>query len=558
MKHLGIGARLGAVFAALIMVVGVVGWLGLTRLRAQKDALDRIAGPRWTESEDAVTGIELIGRRTAAVSAVFLAPDDAAMFGALQRAGETGRAAEALVADLSGRVTRCQPGAAAMEAVRAAHLSFDAAFDRARRLLDDGNREAAQAAAVGEVLPRLDEVQKAWIAFFAHEGVHVRDASRELDEDYRGARAVTLALVLGAMAFALVLAIRITRSVTAPVREAVAAATRIAAGDLREPARVTSRDELGVLQQAMRDMGEKLAEVIGEVRAGAGALASASGQVSGTAQQVSQGTGDQSASVEETTSALEQMSASIAQNAENSRQSEAMAKQQAERADESGRAVVETVAAMRSIAQRVSIIEEIAYQTNLLALNAAIEAARAGEQGKGFAVVATEVRKLAERSQKAAGEIGTMAAGSVAVAERSGRLIGELVPAIRKTADLVQEVAAASQEQGAGVAQVSRAMGTVDQVTQRNASAAEELSSTAEELAQQAESLQGTISFFRLADDGTAPAAAGAPRAARALPAAAGLAKRPAADPPHPALPRPATRRAEHGAATSDGTFRRF
>jgi methyl-accepting chemotaxis protein len=173
-----------------------------------------------------------------------------------------------------------------------------------------------------------------------------------------------------------------------------------------------------------------------------------------------------------------------------------MAKEGARNAEQSGKAVQETVAAMKSIAERISIIEEIAYQTNLLALNAAIEAARAGEHGKGFAVVAAEVRKLAERAQKAAKEIGAMAGTSVRVAEECGQLIVKLVPSIQKTADLVQEVAAASAEQSTGVGQVSKAMGNVDMVTQRNASAAEELSSTAEEMASQAESLQQLMAYF--------------------------------------------------------------
>jgi methyl-accepting chemotaxis protein len=198
-----------------------------------------------------------------------------------------------------------------------------------------------------------------------------------------------------------------------------------------------------------------------------------------------------------------------------------MANQGARNAEESGKAVLATVGAMRSIAERISIIEEIAYQTNLLALNAAIEAARAGDHGKGFAVVATEVRKLAERSQKAAKEIGELAGSSVKVAEQSGRLILDLVPTIRKTADLVQEVAAASSEQSAGVAQVSRAMSTVDSVTQRNASAAEELSSTAEEMATQAEALQQVMAFFMVRDEashhGRFQVVQGAHQAARAV-----------------------------------------
>lgn len=554
MRNLGIGARLGTVFAALLAVVAVVGALGMMRLASQKQALGKIAGPRWEETEDAVRGIELIGRRTALISAVFLAPDDEVMFRALRDAGEAERTAAAELDTLTAEVSAlgCKPGMETLAQVHAATDAFDAAFQRARALLDGGQRVEAQALAVTEVLPRMEGVQKAWAAFFAHEGVHVRTASGEVEEAYGDARNVTLALIVGAMIAAALLATWITRGITRPVADVVAAAARIAAGDLREPVQVTSRDEVGLLQQAMRDMGEKLAEVIGEVRGGASALGSASAQVSSTAATLSQGTGEQAASVEETTSALEEMGSSITQNAENSRQTELMAKEQADRAEESGRSVLETVAAMRSIAERITIIEEIAYQTNLLALNAAIEAARAGDHGRGFAVVATEVRKLAERAQKAAQEIGSLAGSSVAVAERSGTLIALLVPAIRKTADLVQEVAASSQEQGAGVAQVNKAMGTVDAVTQRNASAAEELSSTSEEMASQAEALQGLMAFFRLADD----------RGARSLPNLAPRHAPPRADVrPPAALPSPeaaAANLAAGKAAGGSGSFRRF
>ncbi|MCU1349652.1 MAG: methyl-accepting chemotaxis sensory transducer, partial [Acidobacteria bacterium] len=185
-------------------------------------------------------------------------------------------------------------------------------------------------------------------------------------------------------------------------------------------------------------------------------------------------------------------------NADSSRQTEAMAKKGSRDAEESGAAVRETVDAMKTIAEKISIIEEIAYQTNLLALNAAIEAARAGDHGRGFAVVATEVRKLAERSQKASREIGGLASTSVRVADRSGALLAELVPAIRRTAELVQDVAAASNEQAAGVSQINQSLAQVDQVTQRNASAAEELAATAEEMAAQAEALQDLVGLFRL------------------------------------------------------------
>ena len=263
---------------------------------------------------------------------------------------------------------------------------------------------------------------------------------------------------------------------------------------------VKPRSDADIFGNAFATMVQKLVEVMSEVRSGASALTAASTQISASAQSLSQGTSEQASSVEETTSSLQEISASITQNAENSHEMEQMAVKGSTDVAESSQAVQQSVEAMIKIAEKISIIEEIAYQTNLLALNAAIEAARAGEHGRGFAVVATEVRKLAERSQAAAKDIGGLASSSVQVAKRSGGLLSELVPTIRRTADLVREVAAASNEQSAGVSQINRAMGLVDQVTQRNASAAEELASTAEEMSAQAEALQRMIAFFHAAE----------------------------------------------------------
>jgi methyl-accepting chemotaxis protein len=327
------------------------------------------------------------------------------------------------------------------------------------------------------------------------EMTNARESFDVVAADSRRATFLLALVVLVAAAFGSIL---LVRSITAPLRETLRATAALEAGDLSVDIKGGSKDEVGQLLAALRNVQNKQIHVLSEVRSGAGAVASAASQVSSATQALSQGTSQQAAAVEETTSTMEQISASVEQNADNGRQMEQMATRGARDAEESGRVVLETVVAMKSITERISIVEEIAYQTNLLALNAAIEAARAGEHGRGFAVVATEVRKLAERSQESAKEIRSLASNSVGIAERSGQLLGELVPAIRRTAELVQEVSAASREQAGGVAQMNKAMADVDQVTQRNASSAEELSATADQMARQADGLLQTIAYFRL------------------------------------------------------------
>jgi methyl-accepting chemotaxis protein len=339
----------------------------------------------------------------------------------------------------------------------------------------------------------------------------------------------TLVLTLGLCAFALaaVFGIWVTRSITKPINEAVGVADELANGNLMVKIEVDSKDETGMLLTSMKNMVGKLSNIIGEVNTASDALNNAAGQVSQTAQSLSQSSSEQAASVEETTASIEQMTASINQNTENAKVTDGMASKSATEAAEGGTAVKNTVEAMKQIAGKIGIIDDIAYQTNLLALNAAIEAARAGEHGKGFAVVAAEVRKLAERSQVAAQEIGQLAGSSVGMAEQAGKLLDTMVPSIRKTSDLVQEIAAASQEQSAGVGQINGAMGQLNKATQQNASASEELAATAEEMGGQSAQLTSLMSFFRLEQDsGGTPAArpaakAGAARAKATAPAPA-------------------------------------
>lgn len=312
--------------------------------------------------------------------------------------------------------------------------------------------------------------------------------------------AITAGILLG-LGMGFFISYRIVNQLGGEPDYAVDITRKVAAGDLGVSIVLDENNKKSLLY-AIKEMVNKLGHTMREVRTSADALSSAAEQVSATSQALSQGASEQAASVEETSASMEQMSASIAQNTESAKVTNGISSKAANDALRGGQAVKETVNAMKQIASKISIIDDIAYQTNLLALNAAIEAARAGDHGKGFAVVAAEVRKLAERSQIAAQEIGEVAGNSVSLAEQAGTLFDQLVPDIQRTSDLVQEITAASQEQTTGVSQINVAMNQLNQITQQSASSSEELAATAEEMNAQAAQLTELIGYFKVSDMG--------------------------------------------------------
>ena len=495
-RNMKLASRLGLSFGVIVAMLVGVAWASLSTMKTMSANLDKIVNDTNVRVDlnnqmaSAVKDVQLL------VRTIVILDDPAERQTEFEKLKLVRQSYDTARAELDKRP--------ASEKTLAARSRIDTAMTNVRTANDKAltfalaNKDVEARQAIKDGTAINNEIMDALADNASAQRDRAREDAEKAIADYEEAKGTVLGGASVAVVLALLAAWLLTTSITRPVAKAKAAAERIAAGDLDVELVADSTDEIGDLVSSIRRTVDKLREVISGVLTAADNLSSASDQISSASQQLSQGSSEQASSVEESSASVEEMSASISQNSENAKVTDSIAGKAAKEAADGGDAVNQTVAAMRTIAQKIGIIDDIAYQTNLLALNAAIEAARAGAQGKGFAVVAAEVRKLAERSQVAAQEIGSVAENSVQLAERAGQLLNTMVPAIQKTAELVQEIAAASAEQSTGVAQINTAISQLNQTAQQSASASEELASTAEEMTGQVGELRDLISFFKI------------------------------------------------------------
>ena len=503
--NMKIGVRLALGFGVTLLLLVVIAVVSITRLGTLNTEIEDIINDKYPKAIEAIDIVRAMNQVAIINRNLLLVTDPAENQKQIARQVEQRKIITDNVQKLEETI-QSDAGKRLLATMLDAREKFVGELEKFLGMIQRGERDVALTHLYADVVPANDVYVGTIRKLIDFQDELMVKAGKDADALADSSENLLIILAVVAAVMAILTGWVITRSVLKQLGGepdyARAMVARIAEGDLTVKMETHPKDTSSLLF-AMKQMTERLTQVVTDVNSGAQALASASEEVSATAQSLSQSASEQAAGVEETSASIEQMTSSIAQNTENAKITDGMASKAAKDAADGGEAVNATVDAMKQIAKKIGIIDDIAAQTNLLALNAAIEAARAGEHGKGFAVVAAEVRKLAERSQVAAQEIGEVAGNSVGLAEKAGKLLAEIVPNIRKTSDLVQEITAASTEQSSGVGQINSAVGQLNQATQQNASSSEELAATAEEMSGQAEQLQQTMSFFKLDSHGT-------------------------------------------------------
>jgi methyl-accepting chemotaxis protein len=505
-----IKTKLVTAFAVIIlMFAGTAGYaaMGLSSLADAVSAL--VEGPvqRLTLSQTIkISQLESIRQQ----KNMLTAPDAAEVAAAKMKGDEARKRLDDALTTALGVAT--EQGKPRWVEIGNVWAQFKQQDDRVRELVAANDHDGANAVSVGEARSAANKMDGTLSELMQLERQRMAEADDATDADYLLARNMLIGIVSVALLIAVAMAFWIAMTISRGLSRANIVVRDVSEGDLTKLAEITTRDEIGELLGNVNLMIERLRGVVGDALSASDNVSAGSQELSSASEQISQGATEQAASAEEASASMEEMASNIKQNADNAAQTEKIARQSSKDAEASGEAVSRAVTAMRTIAEKISIVQEIARQTDLLALNAAVEAARAGEHGKGFAVVASEVRKLAERSQTAASEISAMSGDTVKAAQDAGEMLNRLVPDIRKTAELVSEISAACREQDIGASQINEAIQQLDKVTQQNAGASEEMSATSEELAAQAEELQASIAFFKV--DGVGHAAAAPARKA--------------------------------------------
>lgn len=509
--NLKISARLGAAFAVLLLLMLGVIATSILRFASIGAINDKIIRQDWV-SVAAANAIDAAAREDAKRTlALFILPDQAARAKSYARIDADKKAIDAALATLDNLTTTAD-GKAALAKVQSARAAYSASFLKVADLVEADSKDEAAAMMNNETFPALDILLDDIKAMVDSQKRQVDASGTVAKEDIASSRNIMIALGAFGLLAGVGLAFWITRSITAPLNEAVDIAKGVARGDLTRNILPGSSDETGQLLQALKEMNDSLARTVGEVRAATEAISGASSEIASGNLDLSGRTESQASSLEETASTVEELTSTVKQNADNARQANQLVVSASDVALKGGTVVGQVVATMgsikdssRKVVDIIGVIDSIAFQTNILALNAAVEAARAGEQGRGFAVVATEVRNLAQRSASAAREIKTLIDDSVEKVDAGSRLVdeagntmNEIVTSVKQVADIMSEITAASQEQSHGIEQVNEAVGQMDEMTQQNAALVEQAAAAAQSMQDQAAALSQAVSVFKL------------------------------------------------------------